>query len=1277
MGGFISNVGNILTYHLKGTSNSVMFSDNLILRKPIGLSSKSYGFMEAMLHRNIGSHQFNYDGFGTTIGMGANPYLNSEIDPWFALDEAKQRYDNYMSYMNDMYFHGSMLPPNFQSFGDTTIFNDYNSMLSEISRVGAIHHYDIDNITGARLFVADGSTNPNGYDDSRLGVINNFYLSASLRNSYDNMLLRNTSSYHKPSYGRKDEVIENSYSVTQGAYNKFGFKGEYGMNNGSFSLRENTVMSQNVYTDDVIVWSTADSYYGGRGDNERMGNILGIDIEDVNNHSSNQRKEWGFKNYPFGNFYSLTYSLGLISASGEKTKEFIAKSIYGIDLMAEANVSLDFNNGDIESLQKQSRKKYFASIGSRGTNYIDAMTSIDVEYESDVECNIIRLSFNDPGNDNLYTFNTYLVYEEAEGNKQAVKFSDGNGIIGSTGAIINQFRTYDGTINKKDIISYTNEQFQNNKIKTIIGRFHTDSYRSISDARTKRDLTSSAVSQYGMSRGRNLLKKDHQFNNNNGFHDPYCRTWTYHKQYSKYSDLIRPFNNENLSELNDLLTKTYQPNRERLTKLGVKDENGILQYFPKSKDITTCMFSIENLAWRDSQTIKDARDGKNNYTMGPNGGRIMWFPPYGLTFQESSKANWNASQFIGRGEKIYSYVDTERSGSLSFEMLIDHPSLLNAMHNVKSESIGDVDDVNSAEQQILRFFAGCEILSSQKKSTETETSKTVRGERTPIARSSTIENFTIEFDVYFPYGYSGTEDGVDWVKYLLSGIGCEVEDVDVYSNSGLTKFVSGGYEMESNKGLSYFDEWDKTWEEYPLAQYSTGKYLISKTSLYLKRTNGTTSKVENKYVNAKKVTNEKGKDVYWGYLIDKKISTENASSFSKAKHHLDNISYHLNTEIRKKERQNDAEGLKVSFAEFAVFMNSECCTEKKKKLISTEANQNLLKSLFSEYKVNKVDINGYDYLLNNLNNNDTVQQKRAKVVEKWLQTKSELKGDFYKTEWHYVGSVKNDVKDKPNSKKAKQNRKVNVVITLQKEIFDTDMDYYDNLNNTIIQTAKNTPVSGRTNLNSMAQLALSNIKEYEEKMEDIQKMTVGNDEVNMDGINYDEYKFFDTINKEDSFLRNKVLNKIKYFDPAYHSITPEGFNSRLTFLHQCTRQGPTNSMRDNGVNVKNLSFGQPPICVLRIGDFFNTKIIIDSVNIKYDDASWDLNDEGIGVMPMSAQVDISFVFLGGSELGGAVSVLQNAVSFNYYANTSVYDNHTTKIMNLNGLGNDEDAKQIQ
>jgi hypothetical protein len=91
-----------------------------------------------------------------------------------------------------------------------------------------------------------------------------------------------------------------------------------------------------------------------------------------------------------------------------------------------------------------------------------------------------------------------------------------------------------------------------------------------------------------------------------------------------------------------------------------------------------------------------------------------------------------------------------------------------------------------------------------------------------------------------------------------------------------------------------------------------------------------------------------------------------------------------------------------------------------------------------------------------------------------------------------------------------------------------------------------------------------------------------------------------------------------------------------------------------------MAFGRPPICVLRIGDFFNTRILISSVSIDYEDVHWDMNPEGIGMQPMFARISLNFKFLGGSDIEAPIARLQNALSFNYYANTGVYDNKADK-----------------
>jgi hypothetical protein len=133
-----------------------------------------------------------------------------------------------------------------------------------------------------------------------------------------------------------------------------------------------------------------------------------------------------------------------------------------------------------------------------------------------------------------------------------------------------------------------------------------------------------------------------------------------------------------------------------------------------------------------------------------------------------------------------------------------------------------------------------------------------------------------------------------------------------------------------------------------------------------------------------------------------------------------------------------------------------------------------------------------------------------------------------------------------------------------------------------------------------------------------------------------------------------------FYYPAFYSQTPEEFHRRLTFLNQCMRQGPamrieTEVDENNIVRAKNSVFGRQPICVIRIGDFFNTKIIINNINIDYSDTPWDFNPEGFGVQPMMAEVTLQVKLIGGQSLKGPIDALQNAISFNYYANSSFSD----------------------
>ena len=82
------------------------------------------------------------------------------------------------------------------------------------------------------------------------------------------------------------------------------------------------------------------------------------------------------------------------------------------------------------------------------------------------------------------------------------------------------------------------------------------------------------------------------------------------------------------------------------------------------------MFSIENLAWKTSNKPEFTYNDLPYCERGPNGGRIMWFPPYGLKISEQNGVDWEENSFIGRPEPVFTYQKTKRSANLSFKIIV-------------------------------------------------------------------------------------------------------------------------------------------------------------------------------------------------------------------------------------------------------------------------------------------------------------------------------------------------------------------------------------------------------------------------------------------------------------------------------------------------------------------------------------------------------------------------------------------------------------------------------
>lgn len=172
----------------------------------------------------------------------------------------------------------------------------------------------------------------------------------------------------------------------------------------------------------------------------------------------------------------------------------------------------------------------------------------------------------------------------------------------------------------------------------------------------------------------------------------------------------------------------------------------------------------------------------------------------------------------------------------------------------------------------------------------------------------------------------------------------------------------------------------------------------------------------------------------------------------------------------------------------------------------------------------------------------------------------------------------------------------------------------------------------------------------------------------IDKIFKDNCETFKFLEINDPLSYNTISEQVDFFHPSFHSYTPQNFNERLTFLQQCCRNSNNIGLGDG--NPTNLFYGYQPAIYISIGDFFKTKALIRSLSIDYNAYSlqWDTNPESAaGVQPMFAEVSLSLVIIGGQSMSGALSRLQNALSFNYYANTEMYDARADSIIvNENG-----------
>jgi hypothetical protein len=627
----------------------------------------------------------------------------------------------------------------------------------------------------------------------------------------------------------------------------------------------------------------------------------------------------------------------------------------------------------------------------------------------------------------------------------------------------------------------------------------------------------------------------------------YGRLFTKDKPYQLYQDLQSTVANTTSSETNGNIRRFNNSVLDSTYNLNIAPLKGQGSTNIVNGQVKKYMFSIENLAWKGSALFNDLPGCEK----GPNGGRIMWFPPYDLTFSETVSPGFDSTSFLGRPEPIYTYKDTNRSGSISFSIIVDHPSVLNLI--AKKELQNDLTD--KKDSVIESFFAGA-----------------------------------AKFDLYELARKFATLD-VQTLKELQESVLSSNQTSAEQSasiNSELTQKDSIAQDLPNFSDYigfgGYFPQADPT---------------IVSTDYQI---------------------------VYQNYIAQKSLyesypdNTEVTNLFSVITENYDKL-----VELRAK----ILEAVTSQNCQVVIEMNG--MLQQSGPTASTDRNKEYIESLKLFFS-NLTD--GNDKKLSYYIQNETVKFIYSDLLLTIANTK---KSD---------GNI------------TAVNCDVNLTGSSETYSYIAMCSRYVSFKSITVnpKNPSNGNAGSTTNSQNIANQSANNGLPPQSP-QDIQKKNLSKRLLRTKLLN--ECDYFEVLKQTDPFAYTSISDKVKYFQPAFHAITPEGLNSRLTFLQQCTRPGNTipvineQGQQDTSTSTFNTNFGTPPVLVLRIGDFYNTKAIPDTLQISYENL--DINPEGIGLQPMIAKVTLGVKLIGGSGLKGPIDRLQNALSFNFYANTEMYD----------------------
>jgi hypothetical protein len=653
----------------------------------------------------------------------------------------------------------------------------------------------------------------------------------------------------------------------------------------------------------------------------------------------------------------------------------------------------------------------------------------------------------------------------------------------------------------------------------------------------------------------------------------YCRVFAKDTPYLQYNDLQKTDGivTEGRRFSYSVLDKTYNLNIVPNKQEGGQDSTNLIGS-TNNAYAKKYMFSIENLAWRTSNTPGYTVSDLPVCERGPNGGRVMWFPPYGLTFSETVTPNWQGTDFIGRPEPIYTYKNTSRTGSLTWKIVVDHPSVLNVIVN---KVLSNETNKTRVDSILESFFAGCR--------------------KYDLYELAKKYNTIPPNDLFvFQNAISSKDITAEQIEYIVKTVDNSPQVSSDNSIGGAPQvnfgdYVNTGFYFDNDIPKNFNVNFKTTYDNY------TGQTDTYKTEgQKLGQSNSSTTSFFNDVITANKDK------------IDKLI--------------------------------NDLDDQFKRFETGTVTITINSST-------SASATQSYNNELSSK-RINSAAI----YITGNSKMTPYVESKRLVVrVGRAAGEFGETQQFNQKTkQFEPNTSLKCGDGDKDNL--SANNKKFLINNMACRKAFISD------INSTLTAPAPVEPAKPTTQVVGRVVTPAAVPPTPEPQL-------VPKDNISKKILRalLSECDYFETIKEETPMVYDNLKDKLKFFQPGFHSMTPEGLNSRLTFLQQCMRPGdtiPTQRTIDGATtndytDAVNTAFGAPPVLILRVGDFYNTKIIPTSLGITYEDL--DINPEGIGVQPMIANITMGFNFVGGSGLKESVDKLQNSLTFNYYANTEMYD----------------------